>query len=118
MLGLFLATSLFLPSADAAKKRPHKIRTKKHLAKKIRQTKTKRTPTTKGLSTVKFYIEEGVDDEEGQNIVEEVKGMGAKDAEIIVKSNLLSVTFDNSKLSSSQIIKAFKNLSYTLKIVK
>lgn len=118
MISLFLFSSLFLPSADAAKKPSHKVRAKKHFIKKFRQAKKRKAPAVKGISTLKFYVEEGFDDDEGQNMVEEVKGMGAKEAEINVKNNLLIITFDKSKLSANQIIKAFKNLSYTLKLVK
>ncbi|MFA6431635.1 MAG: hypothetical protein WCV91_04580 [Candidatus Margulisiibacteriota bacterium] len=102
-------------------KKTKKVKYKK--AKKIKKSKkTKKTakpaakPAAKAtgkVASIKYYLEEGVDDAEAEKIVSVLRDMGVEDASIDVDNNALSVKFDSGSISSAALVNKLKSLGYT-----
>ena len=124
--GLLPAANFLADSADAkAKKKTRKIvrsifiSGKKNQLKKSRARLHKKAkPAVAKNVTVRFSVEEGADQTEADNIVEEVKTMGADDAEYDLENNILQAKFNTKKMTAKKIITALKPLGYTLRVIK
>ena len=107
--------------AKKAKKAKYKKAKKAKKAKKSKKTKkaTKPIPAAKPanatgkVASIKYYLEEGVDDAEAEKIVSVLRDMGVEDASIDVDNNALSVKFDSGKISAAALVNKLKSLGYT-----
>lgn len=72
-------------------------------------------PGRTGNLTQRYSLEEGLGEQEADNVIGELKALGADDAAIDVNNNALSVTFNPAELSAIGIIKKLKELGYTVK---
>jgi len=117
--GLLPAANFLADSADAkAKKKTRKIVRKVRVKKSRARLHKKAKPAVAKNVTVRFSVEEGADQTEADNIVEEVKTMGADDAEYDLENNILQAKFNTKKMTAKKIITALKPLGYTLRVIK
>ncbi|MFA5113217.1 MAG: hypothetical protein WC529_02845 [Candidatus Margulisiibacteriota bacterium] len=95
---------------------PKKTALKKPAAKKpIKDDAEYQLPGRTGNLTQRYSLEEGLGEQEADNVIGELKALGADDAAIDVNNNALSVTFNPAELSAIGIIKKLKELGYTVK---
>ena len=98
------------------KVKSHKI-VKKAVKKKPAATRTSpyKLPAHGGVVTQHYYLDEGIDASETENVTEGLKTIGAEDVSIDTNKNTVVVRFDSSKLSSVGVISKMKAMGYTVK---
>lgn len=134
-LALFLAGSctagLGRPAEAAAKKKVvRKLKVKKVKKKKIVRKKTrvakKKLPRAgkvvkkagaSGTVTQDYALEEGLGGDEVDNLIGDLKAVGADEVAVDPATNMVSVTFRTSRLTSAGIVRKLKGLGYTAKRV-
>jgi len=72
-------------------------------------------PARTGTVTQRYTLAEGVDETGADNLVGELKGIGADEASVNADSNTLTVKFNARELSAVGIIKKLKELGDTVK---
>ncbi len=72
-------------------------------------------PSRSGSVTQSYTIEEGVGGDEVENLISELKSVGADEVAVDSATNTVTVTFHTSRLTSVGIVKKLKNIGYTAK---
>lgn len=107
------------PAEAKIKKVYRKAKAKKKVVRKkikgAKKRQLRKAPVRSGIISQNYYLEEGADETEAENIAEELKSLGAQDAKVDIEKNTIQVKFDTKKLSAVTIIKRLKELGYTIK---
>lgn len=105
LLIVFLAAALVSDFADAKAKKTYK----KRYAKRAKRS------LPSGTLSQKYYLEGSTGKEKMENLITELKLLGAEEARLDPGANILHVKFKSSKLSSISILKKLKDYGYTVK---
>lgn len=111
-----VAAYMIVKPAEARVKKPvHKKHyLKKKPARKVPRRAAKlRAPT--GLISQRYSIEEGLDEDEADNLAAEMKSLGVKASSVNLEKNTMMVKFDPAKVSAVKILSKLKTLGYTVK---
>ena len=96
-----------------SKKAPKKV-----VRKKIVKRPRRVAPKGPQIISQNYYLEENPDEIEAENLVVEVKGLGANEAQVNTEKNVLHVKYSDKNLSTVRIIQKLKELGYTVKRIQ
>lgn len=117
LLIVFLAAALAPDFADAKARKTYKKRYTKRAKRSSRYNS--RLPARRGgpsgILSQKYYLEGSASKEKTDNLIAELKLLGAEESRLDPGANILYVKFKSSRLSSISILKKLKDYGYTVK---
>jgi hypothetical protein len=72
-------------------------------------------PSRSGAVTQRYSLEEGVGGDEADNVVKGLQSVGADDVSVDPSTNLVTITYNTSKLTAVGVTKKLKSLGFTAK---
>jgi len=74
-------------------------------------------PSRSGSVTQRYSIEEGIGGDESDSVINGLESVGADDVSVDSSKNLVTITYNNSKLTSAGIVKKLKTLGFSARRV-